>query len=121
MSKPSNQRQLQQILIRRHLKQLHQMQKQVRSAISSLKTEDDATEVDLHRLVVFKRYFARGRGNSLHQRVDDFKDEGDRLYWIAFCDKRRNICKETWELINVALYCYYMSHAKSKLPIYRLN
>jgi hypothetical protein len=121
MSKKHEQSQLQQILIRRHLKQLHQMQKQVRFVIYSMKAETGTTELNLQRLNVLKHYFANGRSNALHQHVDDFEDEGDRRHWIEFCDKRKSICKETWEAINIALYGHYANHTKWNLPNYRLN
>jgi hypothetical protein len=121
MSNEHQQSQLQQILIRRHLKQLHRMQKQVRSTICSLKAQTGATELDLHYLIGFKKYFAKGCSNALHQHADDFKDEGDRRRWMEFCDKRRHICRETQEIINIALYSHYIDRAKWILTSSRLN
>lgn len=121
MPKQDEQRQLQQILIKRHLKQLHLMQKQVRSAICSLESETGAAELHLQRLRSFKGYFAQRRGDTLHQYVDHFQDESDRRHWIEFCNKRSRICKETWEVINIALYGRFTSGAVWKFAPYRLN
>jgi hypothetical protein len=97
------------------------MQRQVLSAIGSMKTETGATELDLQHLMSFKKYFAKGCSNALHEHADDFKDEGDRRRWMAFCDKRQYICREMWEIITVALYSHYINRAKWIFPSYRLN